>query len=264
MDVVGALTDSPDYQTGRKYWNKLKQRLHEEGSELVTNCHQLKMPAADGKMRLTDAADTGQLLRIIQSIPSPKAEPFKLWLAQVGRERIEETIDPELTIERALETYLRKGYSREWINQRLQAIQVRRELTDEWQTRGVKKGVEYAILTDEITRAWSGMNTRQYKRFKGLKKENLRDNMSTTEIVLNMLAEASTKDISQAEAPETFAENQQVARKGGEVAGIARQALEARTGKPVITPQNALDFHRLIEDVMEETAALPETEKRGE
>ena len=160
--------------------------------------------------------------------------------------------------------YLRKGYSREWINQRLQAIQVRRELTDEWQARGVKKGVEYAILTDEITRAWSGMNTRQYKRFKGLKKENLRDNMSTTEIVLNMLAEASTKDISQAEAPETFAENQQVARKGGEVAGIARQALEARTGRPVITPQNALDFHRLIEDVMEETAALPETEKRSE
>lgn len=264
VDVVGALTDSPDYQTGRKYWNKLKQRLHEEGSELVTNCHQLKMPAADGKMRLTDAADTGQLLRIIQSIPSPKAEPFKLWLAQVGRDRIEETIDPELSIERALETYLRKGYSREWINQRLQAIQVRRELTDEWQTRGVKKGVEYAILTDEITRAWSGMNTRQYKRFKGLKKENLRDNMSTTEIVLNMLAEASTKDISQAEAPETFAENQQVARKGGEVAGIARQALEARTGRPVITPQNALDFHRLIEDVMEEKAALPETEKRSE
>ena len=264
VDVVGALTDSPDYQTGRKYWNKLKQRLHEEGSELVTNCHQLKMPAADGKMRLTDAADTGQLLRIIQSIPSPKAEPFKLWLAQVGRERIEETIDPELSIERALETYLRKGYSREWINQRLQAIQVRRELTDEWQARGVKKGVEYAILTDEITRAWSGMNARQYKRFKGLKKENLRDNMSTTEIVLNMLAEASAKDISQAEAPETFAENQQVARKGGEVAGIARQALEARTGKPVITPQNALDFHRLIEDVMEEKAALPETEKRGE
>ena len=264
VDVVGALTDSPDYQTGRKYWNKLKQRLHEEGSELVTNCHQLKMPAADGKMRLTDAADTGQLLRIIQSIPSPKAEPFKLWLAQVGRERIEETIDPELSIERALETYLRKGYSREWINQRLQAIQVRRELTDEWQARGVKKGVEYAILTDEITRAWSGMNARQYKRFKGLKKENLRDNMSTTEIVLNMLAEASAKDISQAEAPETFAENQQVARKGGEVAGIARQALEARTGKPVITPQNALDFHRLIEDVMEEKAALPETEKRSE
>ena len=225
VDVVGALTDSPN---PRKYWSVLKSRLKKEGSELTTNCSQLKMRAADGKYYKTDAADTGQLLRIIQSIPSPKAEPFKLWLAQVGRDRIEETIDPELTIERALETYLRKGYSREWINQRLQAIQVRRELTDEWQARGVKKGVEYAILTDEITRAWSGMNTRQYKRFKGLKKENLRDNMSTTEIVLNMLAEASTKDISQAEAPETFAENQQVARKGGEVAGIARQALEAR------------------------------------
>ena len=261
VDVVGALTDSPN---PRKYWSVLKSRLKKEGSELTTNCSQLKMRAADGKYYKTDAADTEQLLRIIQSIPSPKAEPFKLWLAQVGRERIEETIDPELSIERALETYLRKGYSREWINQRLQAIQVRRELTDEWQTRGVKKGVEYAILTDEITRAWSGMNTWQYKRFKGLKKENLRDNMSTTEIVLNMLAEASAKDISQAEAPETFAENQQVARKGGEVAGIARQALEARTGKPVITPQNALDFHRLIEDVMEETAGLPETEKRSE
>ena len=261
VDVIAVLTDSPNPQT---YWRVLKKRLKDEGNETVTSCNALKMTAADGKRRLTDVADTEQLLRIIQSIPSPKAEPFKLWLAQVGRERIEETIDPELSIERALETYLRKGYSREWINQRLQAIQVRRELTDEWQARGVKKGVEYAILTDEITRAWSGMNTRQYKRFKGLKKENLRDNMSTTEIVLNMLAEASTKDISQAEAPETFAENQQVARKGGEVAGIARQALEARTGKPVITPQNALDFHRLIEDVMEETAALPETEKLRE
>ena len=261
VDVVGALTDSPN---PRKYWSVLKSRLKKEGCELTTNCSQLKMRAADGKYYKTDAADTGQLLRIIQSIPSPKAEPFKLWLAQVGRERIEETIDPELSIERALETYLRKGYSREWINQRLQAIQVRRELTDEWQTRGVQKGVEYAILTDEITRAWSGMSTRQYKRLKGLKKENMRDNISTTEIVLNMLAEASTKDISQAEAPETFAENQQVARKGGEVAGIARQALEARTGRSVITPQNALDFHRLIEDVMEETAALPETEKRSE
>lgn len=251
VDVVGALTDSPDYQTGRKYWNKLKQRLHEEGSELVTNCHQLKMPAADGKMRLTDAADTGQLLRIIQSIPSPKAEPFKLWLAQVGRERIEETIDPELSIERALETYLRKGYSREWINQRLQAIQVRRELTDEWQARGVKKGVEYAILTDEITRAWSGMTTRQYKKLKGLKKENLRDNMSTTEIILNMLAETSTKDISQASKPETFEENIEVARRGGNVAGIAKQALEAETGKPVITSQNAAQLNAVVTGMIE-------------
>lgn len=251
VDVVGALTDSPDYQTGRKYWNKLKQRLHEEGSELVTNCHQLKMPAADGKMRLTDAADTEQLLRIIQSIPSPKAEPFKLWLAQVGRERIEETIDPELSIERALETYLRKGYSREWINQRLQAIQVRRELTDEWQTRGVQKGVEYAILTDEITRAWSGMTTRQYKKLKGLKKENLRDNMSTTEIILNMLAETSTKDISQASKPETFEENIEVARRGGNVAGIAKQALEAETGKPVITSQNAAQLNAVVTGMIE-------------
>ena len=261
VDVVAVLTDSPNPQT---YWRVMKKRLKDEGNETVTNCNALKMTAADGKKRLTDVATTEQLLRIIQSIPSPKAEPFKLWLAEVGRERIEETIDPEQAIDRALETYLKKGYTREWINQRLQAIQVRKELTDEWQDRGVKKGVEYAILTDEITRAWSGMNTRQYKRFKGLKKENLRDNMSTTEIVLNMLAEASTKDISQAEAPETFVENQQVARKGGEVADIARQALEAHTGKPVITPQNALDFHRLIEDVMEETAALPETEKRRE
>ena len=203
VDVVGVLTDSPYYNTGRKYWNKLKQRLKEEGSELVTNCHQLKMIAADGKRRLTDVADTEQLLRIIQSIPSPKAEPFKMWLAQVGRERIEETIDPELTIERALETYLKKGYTREWINQRLQAIQVRKELTDEWDNRGVKKGVEYAILTDEISRAWSGMSTRQYKQLKGLKKENLRDNMSTLELVLNMLAEATTTEISRQKGPET-------------------------------------------------------------
>ena len=192
VDVVSVLTDSVD---GRKYWNKLKQRLKEEGNETVTNCHQLKMKATDGKMRLTDVADTEQLLRIIQSIPSPKAEPFKLWLAQVGRERIEETIDPELTIERALETYLKKGYTREWINQRLQAIQVRKELTDEWDARGVQKGIEYAILTDEITKAWSGMTTRKYKNLKGLTKENLRDNMSTLELVLNMLAEATTTEL---------------------------------------------------------------------
>ncbi|MBQ6894543.1 MAG: Bro-N domain-containing protein, partial [Clostridia bacterium] len=200
VDVVSVLTDSVD---GRKYWNKLKQRLKEEGNETVTNCHQLKMKATDGKMRLTDVADTEQLLRIIQSIPSPKAEPFKLWLAQVGRERIEETIDPELTIERALETYLKKGYTREWINQRLQAIQVRKELTDEWDARGVQKGVEYAILTDEITRAWSGMSTRKYKNLKGLTKENLRDNMSTLELVLNMLAEATTTELSKAHNPQT-------------------------------------------------------------
>ena len=207
VDVVGTLTEQIDYEKARKYWNKLKQRLKEEGSQLVTNCHQLKMTAQDGKKRMTDVANTEQLLRIIQSIPSKKAEPFKMWLAQVGRERIEEVIDPELTIERALETYAKKGYSREWINQRLQAIQVRKELTDEWDKRGVKKGVEYAILTDEITKAWSGMTTRQYKNHKGLKKENLRDNMSTLELVLNMLAEATTTEISKQKQPESFEES---------------------------------------------------------
>lgn len=251
VDVVGVLTDSPDYNTGRKYWNKLKQRLKEEGSELVTKCHQLKMTAADGKKRLTDVADTEQLLRIIQSVPSPKAEPFKLWLAQVGRERIEETIDPELTIERALETYLKKGYTREWINQRLQAIQVRKELTDEWDARGVQQGKEYAILTDEITRAWSGMSTRQYKNLKGLKKENLRDNMSTTEIILNMLAETATKDISQQVRPETFEENRQVAKRGGRIAGNARRELEQEIGTPVITPKNAAQLNQVVTQMIE-------------
>ena len=216
------------------------------------------MTAEDGKQRLTDVADTTQLLRLIQSVPSPKAEPFKLWLAQVGSERIEETVDPEITINRALETYLKKGYSREWINQRLQAIQVRKELTDEWQDRGVQQGIEYAILTDEITKAWSGMTTRAYKKLKGLKKENLRDNMSTTEIVLNMLAETSTTDISKTEQPTTFEENKEVARQGGEVAGIARRALEERTGKPVITSMNASDFHRLLPEILENAAQLPE------
>ena len=248
VDVIAVLTDSPNPQT---YWRVMKKRLKDEGNETVTNCNALKMTAADGKKRLTDVATTEQLLRIIQSIPSPKAEPFKLWLAEVGRERIEETIDPELTIDRALETYLKKGYTREWINQRLQAIQVRKELTDEWQDRGVKKGVEYAILTDEITRAWSGMTTRQYKKLKGLKKENLRDNMSTTEIILNMLAETSTKDISQASKPETFEENIEVARRGGNVAGIAKQALEAETGKPVITSQNAAQLNAVVTGMIE-------------
>ena len=247
VDVVAVLTDSPNPQT---YWRVMKKRLKDEGNETVTNCNALKMTAADGKKRLTDVATTEQLLRIIQSIPSPKAEPFKLWLAEVGRERIEETIDPEQAIDRALETYLKKGYTREWINQRLQAIQVRKELTDEWQDRGVKKGVEYAILTDEITRAWSGMTTRQYKKLKGLKKENLRDNMSTTEIILNMLAETSTKDISQASKPETFEENIEVARRGGNVAGIAKQALEAETGKPVITSQNAAQLNAVVTGII--------------
>lgn len=255
VDVVGVLTDSPDYNTGRKYWNKLKQRLKEEGSELVTKCHQLKMTAADGKKRLTDVADTEQMLRLIQSIPSPKAEPFKLWLAQVGRERIEETIDPELTIERALETYLEKGYTREWINQRLQAIQVRKELTDEWDPRGVQQGKEYAILTDEITRAWSGMSTRQYKNLKGLKKENLRDNMSTTEIILNMLAETATKDISQQVRPETFEENRQVAKRGGRIAGNARRELEQEIGAPVITSKNAAQLNQVVTQMIEGIAA---------
>ena len=252
VDVVAILTESADPTA---YWRKLKQRLKAEGNQTVTNCHALKMRAADGKMRLTDVADTEQLFRIIQSIPSPKAEPFKIWLAQVGRERIEETIDPEQAIDRALETYQKKGYDADWIHQRILSIRVRNELTNEWQNRGVKKGVEFAILTDEITRAWSGMNTRQYKRLKGLKKENLRDNMSTTEIVLNMLAETSTKDISQTSKPETFEENIQVARQGGEVAGMARQALEQRTGKPVITPQNASTLNQVVTGMIEEVAA---------
>lgn len=251
VDVVAVLTDQPDYQAARNYWKVTKKRLKDEGNETVTACNQLKMTASDGKKRLTDVADTEQLLRIIQSIPSPKAEPFKLWLAQVGRERIEETIDPELTIDRALETYLKKGYSREWINQRLQAIQVRKELTDEWDARGVQKGVEYAILTDEISRAWSGMSTRQYKNLKGLKKDNLRDNMTTLELVLNMLAEATTTEISKQKAPSTFSENMAVAREGGEAAGIARKAVEERTGVPVITPKNAAQLNQVVTDLLE-------------
>ena len=221
----------------------------------LTDCKQFKMTATDGKKRLTDVADTEQLLRIIQSIPSPKAEPFKMWLAQVGRERIEETIDPELTIERALETYLKKGYTREWINQRLQAIQVRKELTDEWDARGVQKGVEYAILTDEISRAWSGMSTQQYKNLKGLKKENLRDNMTTLELVLNMLAEATTTEISKQKAPTTFSENMAIAREGGEVAGIARKAAEERTGVPVITSKNATQLNQVVTNLLEGVVA---------
>ena len=251
VDVVAVLTDQPDYQAARNYWKVTKKRLKDEGNETVTACNQLKMTASDGKKRLTDVADTEQLLRIIQSIPSPKAEPFKLWLAQVGRERIEETIDPELTIDRALETYLKKGYSREWINQRLQAIQVRKELTDEWDACGVQKGIEYAILTDEISRAWSGMSTRQYKNLKGLKKENLRDNMTTLELVLNMLAEATTTEISKQKAPETFSENIDIARAGGKVAGDARKAIESQTGVPVITPKNAVQLNQVVTDLLE-------------
>ena len=256
VDVVAVLTDQPDQRHAAKYWSVLKTRLKKEGSELTTNCSQLKMRSADGKRYNTDVADTEQLLRIIQSIPSPKAEPFKLWLAQVGRDRIEETIDPELTIERALETYLKKGYTREWINQRLQAIQVRKELTDEWDVRGVQKGVEYAILTDEIFRTWSGMSTRQYKNLKGLKKENLRDNMTTLELVLNMLAEATTTEISKQKAPATLSENIDVARAGGKVAGDARKAIETQTGVPVITSKNAAQLNEVVTNLLEDTADM--------
>jgi len=246
VDVVEVLagTDNP-----RRYWSDLKRKLKIEGSQLYEKIVQLKMTSADGKRYNTDVADTEQLLRIIQSIPSPKAEPFKMWLAAVGRERIDETIDPELTIDRALETYLKKGYTREWINQRLQAIQVRKELTDEWDDRGIEKGVEYAILTDEISKAWSGMTTRQYKNLKNLKKENLRDNMSTLELVLNMLAEATTTELAKAHDAQGLTENKQVARRGGKVAGDARKAIEADTGKPVITSKNAVDFSSLVSNL---------------
>ena len=261
VDVVGALTDQKDQRGASNYWAKLKQRLKAEGAdELLTNCQQLKLRSKDGKRRLTDVADTEQLLRIIQSIPSPKAEPFKLWLAQVGRERIEETIDPEQAIDRALETYLKKGYSEEWVHQRLLAIRIRNELTDEWQKRGVQKGKEYAILTDEISKAWSGMTTRQYKQLKGLKKENLRDNMSDLELVLNMLAEASTTGISQAEKPEGMAENLAVAQRGGRVAGNARKELEQEMGRPVISAGNARTM-KLVTDIIKDVAEL---EGKGE
>lgn len=263
VDVVAVLTDQPDQRHAAKYWSVLKTRLKKEGSELTTKCSQLKMRSADGKRYNTDVADTEQLLRIIQSIPSPKAEPFKLWLAQVGQERIEETIDPELTIDRALETYLKKGYSREWINQRLQAIQVRKELTDEWDARGVQKGVEYAILTDEITKAWSGMNTRQYKNLKGLKKENLRDNMTTLELVLNMLAEATTTEISKQKAPATFSENLSVAREGGEAAGIARKAVEERTGVPVISAKNVAQLNQVVTKLIESAENFADNDKKS-
>lgn len=255
VDVVAVLTDQPDQRHAAKYWSVLKTRLKKEGSELTTNCSQLKMRSADGKRYNTDVADTEQLLRIVQSIPSPKAEPFRAWLAQVGRERIEETIDPELTIERALETYLKKGYTREWINQRLQAIQVRKELTDEWDARGVQKGVEYAILTNEISRAWSGMSTRQYKNLKGLKKENLRDNMTTLELVLNMLAEATTTQFSKDRKPTTFQENLEVAKAGGQVAGRTRKDIESQSNTPVISPKNAAQLNQIVTDLLEGAAA---------
>ena len=248
VDVVGSLTES---NNPRDYWYRVKKRMsEEERSELSTFCRQLKLKSTDGKSYKTDVVDMQGIFRIIQSVPSPKAEPFKMWLAEVGKERIDEIIDPELTIDRALESYARKGYSREWINQRLQAIQVRKELTDTWQDHGVKAGNEYAILTNEISKAWSGMTTREYKDFKGLKKENLRDNMSTTELILNMLAETATKDIAEATDPQGLEENKQVAQDGGSIAGDARKSIEARTGKPVITSKNAIDLGRLISDVV--------------
>ena len=256
IDVISVLTGTAN---PRRYWSDLKRKLKAEGAnELYEKIVQLKMLSSDGKGYKTDVANTEQLLRIIQSIPSPKAEPFKAWLAMVGKERIEETIDPEQAIDRALDTYLKKGYSEEWIHQRLLAIRIRNELTDEWKKRGVQKGREYAILTDEISRAWSGMTTGQYKRLKGLTKENLRDNMTDLELVLTMLAEASTTDISKTAKPQTFEENKQVAKRGGKVAGIARQALEAETGKPVITEKNAFDFQQLVTDIVEDAAELPE------
>lgn len=240
VDVVSVLTESVDYNTGRKYWNKLKQRMLDEGNQLVTNCHQLKMKSPkDGKRYKTDIANTEELLRIIQSIPSKKAEPFKLWLAQVGRERIEEIIDPELTIDRALETYRKKSYPDDWINQRLQTIRARKELTDTWKEHGIEKSNEFAILTDEVTKAWSGLSARQYKNLKGLKKENLRDNMSTLELALNMLAEATTTELTKVQNPEGLEENRDTAKQGGSVAGNARKEIEAKTGKPVISSENA-------------------------
>lgn len=249
VDIVGALTDS---KNPRDYWYRVKKRMtEEEKSQLSTICRQLKLESSDGKMYNTDVADIQGIFRIIQSVPSPKAEPFKMWLAEVGKERLDEIIDPELTIDRALETYLRKGYSREWINQRLRAIQVRKELTDAWQDHGIKEGTEYAILTNEISKAWSGMTTREYKDYKGLKKQNLRDNMSTTELILNMLAETATKDIANASNPYGLEENKKVAKRGGNVAKVARDTLERETGKSVITTKNAIDFGRLINDVAE-------------
>ena len=256
VDVIGALTESPN---PNNYWKVLKNRLLNEGNESVTNCNQLKLKSPkDGKRYKTDVANTEQLLRLIQSIPSKKAEPFKLWLAQVGRERIEETLDPELIAERLVATYERKGYTREWINQRLMAISARKELTDEWKDRGISQRTDYAILTDELTRAWSGMTTRQYKNLKGLKKESLRDNMSTTELVLNMLAETATKEFSQAENPNDFSQNISVAQRGGKVAGDARKAIEAGIGKSVITSKNANQLNHVVTQMIETSSNVTE------
>ena len=261
VDVVAVLTESSN---PRRYWSDLKRKLQEEGSQLYDKIVQLKMKSDDGKLYKTDVATTTQILRIVQSVPSSKAEPFKLWLAQVGAERIEETVDPEQGIDRALETYLKKGNSPEWVNQRLQAISVRKELTDEWIERGVSKGSEFAILTDEISKAWAGMTTRQYKNHKGLTKENLRDNMSTLELVLNMLAEATTTELSKVEEPETFEQSKGVAQRGGSVAGNAREEIEAQTGRPVVTSKNAQDFRRVLGEVIETAAELGDGEASSE
>lgn len=259
VDVVGVLTEQTTQRGASTYWAVMKKRLKDEGAdELLTNCKQLKMTAADGKKRLTDVANTEQLLRIIQSIPSPRAEPMKRWLAQVGRERIEETIDPEQAIDRALETYLKKGYDPAWVRQRILSIRIRNELTAEWQSRGVEKGREFAILTDEISRAWSGMTTRQYKNFKGLKRENLRDNMSDMELVLSMLAEATTTELSRAHQPESFHENREIARRGGKYAGDTRKAIEADTGRPIVTAQDAAQLNAVVAGIIETSAdAVP-------
>ncbi len=250
VDVIGILTESAN---PNNYWKVLKSRLKKEGSELVTNCNQLKMQSSDGKFYKTDVADTEQLFRLIQSVPSPKAEPFKLWLAKVGRERIDEIEDPELGIDRLMETYLRKGYSKEWINQRLKSIEVRKELTDEWDNRGVKKGQEYAILTDEITQAWSGFTTKQYKAYKALKKENLRDHMTNLELVLNMLAEATTTEISKEKNPKSFIDNKKIAKQGGTIAGNTRREIEEKTGKPVVTRQNAKQLSKNKQNTIDKT-----------
>ena len=263
VDIVGALTES---KNPRRYWSDLKRKMKdEEGAiQLYEKIVQLKLESSDGKMYNTDVADIQGIFRIIQSIPSPKAEPFKMWLSEVGKERIDEIIDPELTIERALETYLEKGYTREWVNQRLQAIQVRKELTDAWQDHGVKKGREFAILTNEISKAWSGMTTREYKDYKGLKKQNLRDNMTTTELILNMLAETATKDITNAFNPKGFEKNKEVSKRDGNVAKVARETLEREIGQPVITSKNAIDFGKLIDDVTKEVSSKKHEDKENE
>lgn len=248
VDVIAVLTDSPNYQTARNYWKVLKNRLNKEGNETVTNCNQLKMRAADGKMRMTDVADTEQLLRLIQSVPSPKAEPFKQWLAKVGSQRLDQIQDPELSIQQALQDYRRLGYSDDWINQRLKSIEIRKELTDEWQRTGITDNKDFAVLTNILTKTWSGKTVKEYKQHKGLKKQNLRDNMTSTELILNMLAEASTKDISQANNPNTFNQSMTIAKQGGNVAKVAREELERQTGKSVISSDNAATLRRLTQN----------------